>query len=202
MPSLHLHTNTTRASPAPPPAGGLRSNEGALRRRERARAFLPRSLTLEQVSDLLAAAFDVKCSPCWGRSAPAARAWQQVTVYAMFPEATYRYDPYAHRLVLVKTTALSAATGFRDVNATAPVHLVYVVDIDAMEQAHAEEHGVLPGADAGRIVENVYRYCTGAGLATVVCGPDRHQLAQALGLKPSQRIVLAQAVGHPPAPGH
>lgn len=187
MPSLHLQTHTTRARPSPPRAGGLQSDEAAPRR-ERARAFLPQRLTLEQVSDLLAAAFDVKCSPCWGRSAPSAHAWQQVTVYAMFPEVTYRYDPRAHRLVLVETSASSAATGFRDVIATAPVHLVYVVDIDAMEQAHAEEHGVLPGAGAGRIVENVYRYCTGAGLATVVCGPDRHQ--------------LAQAVGHPPAPGH
>ena len=83
------------------------------------------------------------------------------------------------------------------------MHLVYVVDIDALEQAHAEEHGVLAGADAGCIVENVHRYCDGASLAAVVRGPvDSRRLAQVLGLKPTQHIALAQAVGHPQAPGH
>ena len=166
-------------------------------------AFLPEPLTPEQVADLLSAGFDVTCRPNWGRSAPSAHGWEQVCVYAVLPEATYRYDARQHRLVLVKPGDWRAASGLEDCVATAPVHLVYVVDIDALEQAHAEEHGVLAGADAGCIVENVHRYCDGASLAAVVRGPvDRRRLAQVLGLKPTQHIALAQAVGHPQAPGH
>jgi hypothetical protein len=48
------------------------------------------------------------------------------------------------------------------------------------------------------MAQNVYLYCASAGLATVVRGlVDRRRLAVALGLKPTQRIALAQTVGLP-----
>jgi len=41
-------------------------------------------------------------------------------------------------------------------------------------------------------------HCAAAGLGTVVRGlVDRRLLAHALGLKPTQRIALAQSVGYP-----
>jgi nitroreductase len=52
------------------------------------------------------------------------------------------------------------------------------------------------GADAGCIAQNVYLTCAAIGLATVVRGlVDRRLLAPALGLRPTQRIALAQTVG-------
>jgi len=46
--------------------------------------------------------------------------------------------------------------------------------------------------------QNVYLYCAAAGLAPVVRGLiDRRRLAHALGLRTTQRIALAQTVGHP-----
>ena len=147
--------------------------------------------------------FDVTRRPNWGRTAPSAHGWQQVCVYAVLPEGTYRYDARQQGLILVKPGDWRAATGLEDCVAKAAVHLVYVVDIDALEQAHAEEHGVLAGADAGCIVENIHRYCDRAGLGAVVRRPaDRDHLARVLGLEPTQHIALAQAVGHPEAPGH
>lgn len=45
------------------------------------------------------------------------------------------------------------------------------------------------------------RYCDGAGLCAVVRGvKDRQRLANALGLKPRQRIALVQMVGHAAQP--
>ncbi|MGZ3252881.1 MAG: nitroreductase family protein [Burkholderiaceae bacterium] len=53
-------------------------------------------------------------------------------------------------------------------------------------------------ADAGFISQNVYLYCASEGLATMVRAYiDKPALAQAMLLKPSQHIVLAQSVGYP-----
>lgn len=152
---------------------------------------------------MLSTGFNVPCPPSWGRVAPPARSWQEVAVYAVMPDGAYRYDAGAQRLVLVQAGDFRETSGAAGVLALAPALLVYVVDTEALEQPYPEEHGVLAGADPGCIVENIYRHCAGAGLAAVVRAPvDRHHLARLLGLKPSQRIVLAQAVGHAQAPGH
>jgi nitroreductase len=74
---------------------------------------------------------------------------------------------------------------------------VYVVDFERMHDVRQEDRVFLAGVDSGCIVENVYLYCAAAGLATVVRALiDRRHLAKALGLLPTQRIALAQSVGH------
>jgi nitroreductase len=53
-------------------------------------------------------------------------------------------------------------------------------------------------ADTGFISENVYLYCASEGLSTVVrAAIDKPALAKAMGLRPDQRIILAQSVGYP-----
>lgn len=179
------------------------SLESALKKRHSTREFGPEPLTLEQVSALLWAGFGVNRPGSWGRTAPSAHNWQEIVVYAVLPEGAYRYDAHEHQLVQVTDRDLRALTGTQDFAATAPLNLVFVVNFDRMEQVHDEEHGFLAGADAGCIVENIYLYCAGAGLATVVRGLiDRRKLAEALGLAPTQRIALAQSVGHPATPSH
>jgi nitroreductase len=84
--------------------------------------------------------------------------------------------------------------------ATAPLNLVYVADFNRMPDAQPEERHFLAGADAGCIAQNVYLFCTSAGLATVVRGLiNRAELAAALGLSNTERIALAQTVGYPAA---
>ena len=62
----------------------------------------------------------------------------------------------------------------------------------------SEENKILySAADTGYISQNVYLYCTSEGLATVVRGTvNRAGLAKALGLRPEQRIILAQTLGY------
>jgi len=168
----------------------------ALRARRSTRNFLPDPLSLKEVSQLLWAAFGVNRPGSWGRTAPSAYNWQEIAIYAVLPQGTWRYAAGAHSLECVSSEDLRAATGTQDFVATAPLNLVYVADVDRMSQAREEEQGFLAGADAGCIVENVYLYCAAHGLGTVVRGLiDRQRLAQALGLKPTQRVVLAQTVG-------
>ncbi|MBI4627058.1 MAG: nitroreductase family protein [Verrucomicrobia bacterium] len=51
--------------------------------------------------------------------------------------------------------------------------------------------------DAGFISQNVYLYCASAGLATVAHELDRPPLAQAMRLRPEQKVIIAQSVGYP-----
>jgi SagB-type dehydrogenase family enzyme len=170
--------------------------EEALQRRCSTRTFLPDSLSLPELSAVLWAAFGVNRPESGGRTAPSARGWQEVLVYAVLAEGTWRYDAEAHRLDLVKAGDLRAATGVQDFVGSAPLNLVYVADFERMHDARDEDRVFLAGVDAGCIAENVYLYCAAAGLATVVCALiDRRSLAQALDLKPTQRIALAQSIG-------
>jgi len=184
--------------PTPRLQGSL-TVEAALKKRHSTREYLPDALTLEQVSALLWAGFGVNRPGSWGRTAPTTCDTQEIVVYAVLPEGAWRYDAREHRLLRVRGGDLRALTGTQDFVSVAPLNLVYVIDharLPADSGMDPEEHGVLAGADVGCIVENIYLYCAGAGLATVVRGQiDRPALAAALGLQPHQRIALAQSVG-------
>lgn len=173
----------------------------ALHGRHSQRSFASQPLHIEDLSALLWSAFGVNRPGSGGRTAPSAHGWQEVDVYAVLPEGAYRYDAQPHRLVPVKGEDLRPLTELQDFVGTAPLNLVYVVDFARMQGVREEDRTFLAGADTGAIVENVYLYCAGAGLATVVRGlVDRKRLARALGLSPTQRIALAQTVGYPLAP--
>lgn len=190
MDTVHLPT---------PRLQGSLTLEAALKKRHSTREYLPDALSLEQVSALLWAGFGVNRPGSWGRTAPTACDSQEIVVYAVLPEGAWRYDALEHRLLRVQSGDLRALTGTQDFVAVAPLNLVYVVDHEHLhgdDGMDPEEHGVLAGADIGCIVENIYLYCTGAGLATVVRGQiERRQLGAALGLRPQQRVALAQSVG-------
>jgi nitroreductase len=188
----------TMQLPTPRLQGNL-TLEAALKKRHSTREYLPDALTLEQVSALLWAGFGVNRPGSWGRTAPATCGGQEIVLYAILSEGAWRYDAREHRLLRVRTGDLRPLTGTQDFVSVAPLNLVYVIDqerLAAGEGIDAGEHGVLAGADVGCIVENIYLYCAGAGLATVVRGQiDRRTLGEALGLKPQQRVALAQSVG-------
>lgn len=172
--------------------------EAALKKRHSTREYLPDPLSVEQVSALLWAGFGVNRPGSWGRTAPSAWDARDIVVYAVMADGVWRYDAREHRLLRVRAGDLRALTGTQDFVSVAPLNLVYVIDqhLAAEGPADPEEHGVLAGADVGCIVENIYLYCAGAGLATVVRGQiERQALAEALGLKPWQRVALAQSVG-------
>lgn len=172
--------------------------EQTLKHRCSTRAFAASPLSLELLSALLWAAFGVNRRDSHGRTAPSAHNWQETDVMAVLPSGAYRYDARSHRLHLVLAQDLRAATGLQDFVAAAPLNLVYVADFARMHEARPEDREFLAGADAGFIAQNVYLFCAAAGLATVVRGlVDRRALAAALRLGPTQRITLAQSVGHP-----
>jgi SagB-type dehydrogenase family enzyme len=183
----------------PPPSLPARMTlDQALKARRSTREFFTDALPLATVSALLWGAFGINRPDSGGRTAPSAHDWQEIDVYVVLAEGSYRYDARAHRLMLVKAEDLRALTGTQDFPATAPLNLVYVADFARMTNVRADEREFLAGADAGFIAQNVYLACASLGLGTVVRGlVDRRILARALGLSATQRITLAQTVGLP-----
>jgi nitroreductase len=170
----------------------------ALKSRKSTREFSPAALSSQALSDLLWAANGVSRAD-GRRTAPSAKNWQEIDVYAVVRGGAYLYDARAQALRGVASGDLRAATGGQDFVATAPLNLVYVADLSRMTGASSPgDRDQYAAADAAFVSENVYLWCAGTGLATVVRGSvDRPALAKALGLRPDQKILFAQTVGLP-----
>ena len=108
------------------------------------------------------------------------------------------YDAKAHVLKPVFPEDIRALTGTQPFVKEAPVNLVFVADFSKIGRAKEEDKIFYSAADTGFISQNVYLFCASEGLATVVRGlVDRPVLAKAMGLRPDQRVILAQSVGYP-----
>ncbi|HVN76924.1 MAG TPA: nitroreductase family protein [Thermoanaerobaculaceae bacterium] len=169
----------------------------ALKARRTGREFSTAPLPIQTLSDLLWAAFGVNRDD-GRRTAPSAHNWQEIDIYVALPQGVYVFDGKAHALTGVVAGDLRAATGKQGFVKDAPATLVFVADLARMKDASPEDRDIYSATDAAFISQNVYLYCAAAGLATGVRGMvDRPALAKALGLRPEQRIVLAQSVGYP-----
>ncbi len=199
-PSLALAAESAKPVPLPKPRteGGM-PILSALQKRSSSREFRPEPLPAQLLSDLLWAAAGVN-RPDGRRTAPSARNRQSLDVYVVKADGAFLFDPKTHALVPVASGDLRALTGGQPFVATAPVNLVYVVDGARQEDASAEA-ALFGGSEAGFVAQNVYLFCASEGLSTVVRGMvQRQALAKALGLRPEQKILLAQTVGFPPNP--
>lgn len=183
--------------PAPRVEGG-RPLMQVLKDRRSTRAFKPDTLPLPVLSDLLWAAFGVNRPERGLRTAPSAVNWQEIDVYAALPSGLFRYNAGTHALDRVLAEDIRAATGLQPFVGTAPLNLVLVADYARVARGSAENKDQWAWADAAFISENVYLYCASEGLGTVVRAMvDRPALSEKMGLRPDQKIILAQTVGFP-----
>ena len=78
------------------------------------------------------------------------------------------------------------------------MNLVFVADYAKMGRGSVGNKDFYSATDTGFASQNVYLFCASEGLATVVRGLiDRPALAEAMGLRDDQKIILAQTVGYP-----
>lgn len=183
------------ALPAPDTRGGIPLMQ-ALARRHSSRVFRHDPLPLQDLSNLLWAADGINRRRAHEHTAPSAMNEQEIDIYLALPEGLYVYRPEPHALVLARPADVRALTGVQDFVDDAPLDLVYVADHARMKLVAAAAREVYAAAMAGAVAQNVYLYGASAGLAVVVrAWIDRPALARAMGLRPSQHIVLAQTVG-------
>jgi len=185
------------ALPGPRMEGGKPLMQ-ALKDRQSTRAFSSEKLPIQVVADLLWAAAGINRADSGKRTAPSAKNWQEVEVYAVTEDGAYLYDAKTNSLKAVAKGDLRKATGAQDFVTVAPLNLVYVADTTKMTGSSPEDQALYLGADTGFISQNVYLFCASEGLGTVVRGSvDRKALAEALKLGESKKITLAQTVGYP-----
>lgn len=195
------------ALPAPQMQGGKPIMQ-AFALRATGREFAGRDLSRQTLSNLLWAAFGINRPKEKMRTAPSAIDWQETDLYVVIKSGTYVYDALTNTLKPVVGGDLRAMTGTQDFVKDAPVALVYVADmsrvvvpqdwpkpmIDATEEV--KDH--LVWADTMAIAENVYLFAASEGLVTGIRAlVDRPPLAEALMLRDSQLITMAQSVGYP-----
>jgi len=170
----------------------------ALKERQTSRSFSTKKLPVQVLSDLLWAAAGINRPDSGKRTAPSARNWQEVQVYAIMEDGAYLYDAKANILKAIAKGDLRKLTGSQDFVASAPLNLVFVADTTRMKGSSAEDQALYMGADTGFISQNVYLFCASEGLATVVRGMvNRKPLAKALNFPENIKIILAQTVGYP-----
>jgi nitroreductase len=169
-----------------------------LKDRKSSRAFSAEKLPSQVLSNMLWAAFGVNRPDSGKRTAPSARNWQEIDIYAATADGLYLYEAKGHMLRRVLAKDIRALTGRQPFVEEVPVNLIYVADFSRMGGAADEDKVLYSAAGTGFIGQNVYLYCASEGLATVVRGlVDRPALAKAMKLRSDQKVILAQSVGYP-----
>ena len=170
----------------------------ALKDRKSTREFSPKELPLQVMSDMLWAAYGINRPDSGQRTAPSAKNMQEIDIYVSKSDGLYLFDAKANILIPVVAKDLRSLTGKQPYVKDAPINLIYVADLSKMGQLSERDADFYAAADTGFISENVYLFCASSGLATVVRGSiDKLVLAQAMQLRPDQKVVLAQTIGYP-----
>jgi len=182
--------------PAPQKSGGMPLME-ALAKRSTARAFDTKEISMQQLSNLLWAAFGVN-RPDGKHTAPSARNFQETDIYVLIKQGAYVYDANNNRLDQVLAEDIRNLGGSQAFVKDAPVTLIFVADLAKMGSGDNEGKKNTANIDVGYISQNVYLYCASEGLATGARGSvDRSALGPKLNLRSDQTIILAQSVGYP-----
>jgi len=169
----------------------------AIAERKTARAYSERELPPETLSTLFWIANGIS-RPDGRRTIPTGHNVQDLDVYAILKDGAYRYDEKAHVLVQTNVGDFHRIAGKQPFSWAAPVTLFYVQDTARAKKTDALSQMRFGGIHAGEAIQNVYLFCTSAGLST--CAREQNdyaELAKVFKLSPTQRIILGQSVGYP-----
>ncbi|WP_258084885.1 SagB/ThcOx family dehydrogenase [Thermococcus thermotolerans] len=166
--------------PAPKREGRM-SLEEAIDRRKSIRRYKDEPLNIEEVSQVLWAAYGINR---WGkRTSPSAGACYPFEVYVVVENVEglspgiYRYDGKAHALEKVmeghfRKVLAETCFGQRCV-ATAPLNIVIVAHYERTTRRYGERGVRYVHIDAGHVGQNIYLQATALNLGTVAVGAFR-----------------------------
>jgi SagB-type dehydrogenase family enzyme len=194
---IYAEENGVVKLPGPKTSGGRPLME-VLKDRKTIRSFSQKELPLQELSNLLWAAFGVNRPGEGKRTAPSAMNKQEIDIYVAKKDGLYLYDANKNVLQKIHGDDIRVYTGSQDFVGVAPINLLFVADYSKFGNIPKENKDFFSAADAGFIAQNVYLYCASEGLATVVRALiDREKLGKLMKLKENQKIILAQTVGYP-----
>lgn len=177
----------TKQLPAPDIKGGIPLMQ-AIDQRHSERSYDPeRRIDDQTLSEILWAAWGMNSGG--KRTIATARNLQNMGLYLLTPEGTWRYEAATNTLVKVNDKNLIPLTARQSFVNDAPVHLLFTAKDDTWGRCHV-----------GSAYQNVYLYASSKGLATVVRGLiDADALTRELAgeLKDGEVVIIHQTVGWP-----
>lgn len=165
--------------PEPDKSGGAPLMK-ALADRKTTRSFSNKEVSMQDVSNLLWAAWGINRDD-GKHTTPTARNKQRVAVYAVLESGVWFYEPKTHSLHLaLKQDARSKFN--------APFSLLYATPDDK------ERYGAM---HVGSMYQNVGLYCASAGLGNVVKGSGVNALKGSLPLPEGYSVQIVHSIGWP-----
>ncbi len=171
----------------------------AFEKRASATSFSSTDLSLQDLSDLLWAAYGINRPESGKRTAPTAVNAQDIDVYVLMKSGAYLYDASTNTLKGVAPGDNRKLVSDRQTTfANAPVMLVFVSDITRFRGDDNERKLSWAAMDAAIVSQNVSLFCAGAGLVTRPrVSMDTEGLKKLLSLSASQYLLLNNPVGYP-----
>ena len=175
----------------------------ALENRRTKRKWIKESLPIQIVSDILWAGCGETMKATKRsknrRTIPSGCNAQTVGLYVALETGVYHYIESEHKLLFINDNDVRSSLGTQQMMKSAPFGLIYVGDFSKKTGILKTDYGekmFVAGTESGAISQNVYLYCTAAGLNTVMIGlVNRNKLRKLIDLKDSQIIVYTQIVG-------
>jgi len=190
--------------PRPRTTGGMPVMD-AIKERRSTRTFTGAELALQELADLLWAGFGFSrefagkgIHTPGSHTAPGAHNWQEIDIFVALESGVYLYHPAKNVLsgVLSEDVRRFTAHPTQPFVLDAPVILIYVANLERMDDASDWDKSVFPWADTAVIAENIYLACASLGVSTVLRALfDRPALTEALQLKPDQMVTFSQCLG-------
>ena len=190
---------------APKTDGGI-SVEKAIESRRSRRNFTDTAVSMEQLSQLLWAAYGIT-SPNGLRTAPSAGALYPLEVYAVIGNVSgvepgvYRYVAQNNQIVRVVKgdvrSALSQAALGQTMVAQAPMSIFYSAVFERSTSRYGERGITYTYIEVGHSAQNVYLQAESLGLGTCAIGAfTDNQVTALLGLPSNEVPVYLMPVGH------
>ncbi len=168
---------------------GVLSVEQALAYRRSIREYLPKPITIFQLSQLLWAAYGINEVVHGFKTCPSAGALYPLIIYVVvgeksvvidpsknlyLPAGIYRYDPYTHTLKLVKKGDFREELAKAAVNQpwvrNAAIDIVITAIYEKTTRVYGERGIRYVHMEAGHAGQNIYLEAAALGLGTVVVG--------------------------------
>ncbi len=185
--ALGMQALAGEVKPLPKPAitGGMPLMQ-AIDQRHSERAYDPEKAVDDQtLSEILWVAWGANSNG--KRTVATARNEQNMGLYLLTPEGTWRYDGMKNQLEKVNDKNLIPLCATQPFVNDARVQLLFTAVDDNWGRCHV-----------GSAYQNVYLYAVSKGLATVIRGLiDADALTRELGLQGKERAIIHQTVGWP-----
>ncbi len=197
----------------PPKTHGSTSVEEALARRRSIREFATKSLTIEQVMQLLWAAQGITLKEYGFRTAPSAGGTYPLEIYVVTKPSgvegleggVYHYEPKDHRLVERITGDFSgqlmAAALDQEWVGSAPVNFVIAASFDRTTGKYGERGVRYVWLETGHAAQNIYLQAVALGLGNVVIGAFHDaEVQRILQLSDREKPAYVIPIGVPRTP--